>query len=112
MRIDRRHFIGRVAAASGVGLFDSHRAFSSLDAQLAFQEQSSPVRDESLPLPNASGIQHIVVVTMENRSCDHLLGWLPNANAKQDLTFPTLSGGTQNTLHWPDYQGCGHPGPD
>ena len=32
-----------------------------------------------LPDPALSGIDHIVLVTMENRSFDHLLGWLPNA---------------------------------
>lgn len=35
-------------------------------------------------------IKHIVVVMMENRSFDHLLGWLPNANGKQaGLSYPT-----------------------
>ena len=29
-----------------------------------------------LPNPTSSGIEHIVVVMMENRSFDHLLGWL------------------------------------
>ncbi|MFC0401558.1 alkaline phosphatase family protein [Paraburkholderia rhizosphaerae] len=33
----------------------------------------------ALPDPGASGIDHIVLVTMENRSFDHLLGWVPNA---------------------------------
>lgn len=33
----------------------------------------------ALPDPALSGIDHIVLVTMENRSFDHLLGWLPNA---------------------------------
>ena len=35
------------------------------------------------PDPSSSGIDHIVVVTMENRSFDHLLGWLPGANGMQ-----------------------------
>jgi phospholipase C len=29
-----------------------------------------------LPAPDASGIDHIVVVMMENRSFDHYLGWV------------------------------------
>ena len=33
----------------------------------------------ALPAPASSGIDHIVLVTMENRSFDHLLGWVPNA---------------------------------
>jgi len=38
----------------------------------------------------SSLIKHIVVVMIENRSSDHFLGWLPNADGKQaDLcTFP------------------------
>ena len=71
------------------------------------------VMDE-LPPPNESGLEHIVVVTMENRSFDHFLGWLPGANGKQaGLSYPDAS----NALHAtyplaPDYQGCGHPDPD
>jgi phospholipase C len=33
----------------------------------------------ALPDPVSSGIDHIMLVTMENRSFDHLLGWVPNA---------------------------------
>ena len=37
----------------------------------------------SLPEPARSGIDHIVVVMMENRSFDHYLGWLPGADGRQ-----------------------------
>ena len=33
--------------------------------------------------PEASGIEHIVWVMMENRSFDHFLGWLSHANGRQ-----------------------------
>ena len=33
----------------------------------------------ALPDPASSGIDHIVLVTMENRSFDHYLGWVPGA---------------------------------
>ena len=36
-----------------------------------------------LPRPGRSGIEHVVVVMMENRSFDHLLGWLPGADGRQ-----------------------------
>ncbi|HEY8296166.1 MAG TPA: alkaline phosphatase family protein, partial [Micrococcaceae bacterium] len=36
-----------------------------------------------LPPPNASGIDHIIVVMMENRSFDHFTGWMPGADGKQ-----------------------------
>jgi phospholipase C len=72
----------------------------------------------SMPAPQASGIDHIVVVTMENRSFDHLLGWLPNADGRQSgLSYSDTTGNVHST-HWlaapptPDYTGCGHPDPD
>ena len=68
----------------------------------------------ALPAPQNSGIDHIVVVTMENRSFDHLLGWMPGANGKQaGLSYMDKSG-VAHTTHWlaPDYTGCGHPDPD
>jgi len=37
----------------------------------------------ALPDPATSGIDHVVLVTMENRSFDHLLGWVPNAETAQ-----------------------------
>jgi phospholipase C len=68
----------------------------------------------SLPPRATSGVDHIVVVMMENRSFDHLLGWFPGANGKQaNLTYLDQSN-TPHTTHplAPDYQGCGHPDPD
>lgn len=68
----------------------------------------------SLPDPEMSGINHIVVVMMENRSFDHLLGWVPGANGKQaGLSFTDTNGTAHATFHLaPDFQGCGHPDPD
>ena len=60
-------------------------------------------------------IQHIVVCMMENRSFDHLLGWLPNANGNQaGLSFTDTTGKVHSTyaLAPQDYTGCGHPDPD
>jgi phospholipase C len=68
----------------------------------------------SLPAPQDSGIDHIVLVTMENRSFDHFFGWLPNANGRQaGLSYTDNSGATHST-YWlaPDYTGCGHSDPD
>jgi phospholipase C len=51
---------------------------------------------------------------MENRSFDHLLGWLPEANGKQaGLTYLDRFGRRRSTHPLaPDFQGCGHPDPD
>jgi phospholipase C len=70
--------------------------------------------DVALPNPGASGLEHVVVVTMENRSFDHFLGWLPAADGRQaGLAYPDRSGVEHPTYGLaPDYQGCGHPNPD
>jgi phospholipase C len=67
-----------------------------------------------LPQPEASGIDHIVLVTMENRSFDHFLGWLPQADGQQEqLGYLDRTGVLQMTHRLaPDFQGCGHPDPD
>ena len=44
---------------------------------------SSRAQTGALPSPEHSGITHIVVVMMENRSFDHFLGWLPGADGQQ-----------------------------
>jgi phospholipase C len=63
------------------------------------------------PLPD---IQHVVLVMMENRSFDHVLGWVPGADGEQaGLSYPDRSGQMQATAPLaPDYQGCGHADPD
>jgi phospholipase C len=62
----------------------------------------------------APDIQQVVLVMMENRSFDHLLGWLPNADGKQaGLQFPNKTGGYSQTHELaPDYTGCAYPDPD
>src|ERR1051325_5530565 len=69
---------------------------------------------QPLPSPENSGIEHIVVVTMENRSFDHFLGWLPNADGKQaGLTYVDSSGASHPTHTLaPDWTGCGSHDPD
>jgi phospholipase C len=72
------------------------------------------VRAGRLPDPRRSGLDHVVVVTMENRSFDHMLGWLPGADGRQaGLTYVDKRGLAQPTDRLaPDFQGCGHPDPD
>src|SRR5215471_3837302 len=75
---------------------------------------ATPQNQPALPSPTTSGVDHIVVVTMENRSFDHLLGWHPTADARQrGLSYPDELGRLQPTTPLaPDYQGCAHPDPD
>jgi phospholipase C len=66
-----------------------------------------------LPNPAHSGLDHIVVVLMENRSFDHYLGWLPGANGKQaGLRYPDNDGAMHGTHHLTERQGCGFNDPD
>lgn len=66
-----------------------------------------------LPSPGKSGISHVVVVMMENRSFDHFFGWLPNANGEQaGLSYPNTSGQMVSTFHLTHYQNCWGADPD
>ena len=61
-----------------------------------------------------SQIKHIVVAMMENRSFDHFLGWLPNANGKQaGLSYVDVNGVSHPTHELaPEWTGCGYNDPD
>jgi len=98
--VSRREFLKTAGAAGGGALL-----LGSVGSVFA--------KTTSLPRPNKSGIDHIVLVTMENRSFDHFLGWLPGANGMQGgLSFTDTLGNTFPTYHLTDYQGCGHADPD
>jgi phospholipase C len=73
---------------------------------------AQPVRP-ALPSPQSSGIDHIVVVMMENRSFDHFLGWVPGADGKQaGLTFTDRYAHKHRTFHRTAYSSCGFNDPD
>ena len=59
-------------------------------------------------------IQHIVVVMMENRSFDHLLGWHPTADGVQaGLSYADDAGHVEPTYALaPEYMGCEFNDPD
>jgi len=75
---------------------------------------ADPKGKTGLPKPDKSGIKHVVVAMMENRSFDHFLGWLPGADGRQAGLVYTDSLGNAYETHplAPDFQGCGHPDPD
>jgi phospholipase C len=103
-KLSRRQFLYGSAAALG-----SLSAGRSL--LWAAEAAARPVR---LPRPERSGIDHIVVAMMENRSFDHLLGWLPNAGGRQvGLRYTDKQGVAHKTYPLaPDFQGCSHADPD
>ena len=71
----------------------------------------------TLPNPADSGIDYIVVVMMENRSYDHMLGWVPGGDGIQaGAQYLDKNGVMQSTFRLsqnPDYgfQGCGKEDP-
>lgn len=59
---------------------------------------------------NKTGIDHIVVVMMENRSFDHFLGWLPNANGIGVAADGTIVNAARfESLRYPTPQGRKFP---
>jgi phospholipase C len=103
MGITRRDFLRDLTIASGVAA-----AGNWLSSDAVAQSTSA------LPHPTASGIEHIVVVTMENRSFDHVLGWLPNAEGRQaGLYYRDAHGKLHPTFPLaPDDTGCAFADPD
>src|SRR5689334_17663408 len=94
----RRQFLKQTALASGALALGSRAGFAA---------------KSGLPNPRNSGIEHIVLATMENRSFDHLLGWLPGADGSQAGLAYLDSSGVSHPTHplAPDYHGCLHPDP-
>jgi phospholipase C len=98
--LTRRRFLGSAAAALA--------AAGQLEAVARAAAAAA-----TLPRPERSGLDHVVVVMMENRSFDHVLGWLPGADGKQaGLTYVDANGASHSTFPLaPDFQGCAHPDP-
>jgi phospholipase C len=107
--IDRRSFLraGLGAAALGAASAAGLGASSSASARAGGGGSSLPAN------PADSGIDHIVVVMMENRSFDHYFGWVAGADGKQaGLQYLDRYGQPQPTHHLTDVQGCNNPDPD
>jgi phospholipase C len=66
-----------------------------------------------LPPPELSGIDHIVVLMMENRSFDHMLGWVHGANGVQaGRSFVDTSGQSHDSFALTLFQNCASADPD
>ena len=102
--INRRGFLkGSAAAAAALG------GVNALGGCAA-----SPGEVGVAPGPaGEAGIEHIIVVMMENRSFDHLLGWLPGADGKQaGLAFVDRNGVEHETHRMTTSVSCGFDDPD
>ena len=108
---NRRKFLQGIAAASGAAMLTK---FGDLPIAKALNHQTEALLSKTLPIPDKTGVDHIVVVMMENRSFDHLFGWIPGADGRQaGLIFQDGDGVPHDTHHLlNDFTGCGHPDPD
>jgi phospholipase C len=101
--LSRRTFLRLMAASGGIGLAEG-------GGLLAGQASAAGLPAAA---PGAGGISHVVVLMLENRSFDHLLGWLPGADGNQARNFPAPDGNLYpNYPLAPDFQGCGYSDPD
>jgi len=109
VNLSRRAFVSSALRASGTVLLASQLGRSSAHSTGADAPSSTP----ALPHPEMSGIDHVVVVMMENRSFDHFLGWLPNADGRQGgLSYRDPQGTLHPTFHQTQLNGCGFADPD
>jgi phospholipase C len=104
MALSRRQLLARGSALAGAAALSGLPQWTRAAAA-----QPAP----RLPAPAQSGIDHIVVVMMENRSFDHFLGWLPGADGKQaGLVYTDAAGVEHSTYHLSEFQGCSYADPD
>jgi phospholipase C len=106
MAITRRRFLA--GAAGGAGALITAGALRGPAARVL----GTTTR---LPSPASSGVEHIVVLCMENRSFDHMLGWVPDADGAQaGLRYRHAETGAMQATHrlTPDFQGCALQDPD
>ena len=116
--VDRRTFVKGALGASGtvllgaVGGAGAGRAAGAAERAASAAERARSAQ-AALPPPAKSGIEHVIVVMMENRSFDHFLGWLPHADGRQaGLSYADPQGTPQATFHQTQFNGCGFTDPD
>jgi phospholipase C len=107
----RRRFLAGVAGAAGALALPGYGASVG-----AVTVPGTRGGRSALPNPEDSGIDHIVQVMMENRSYDHMLGWVPKSDGIQSQVFTHIDGRQVETFHLASdaaygYQGCGWEDP-
>src|SRR5260221_7752552 len=100
--LTRRKFLTLMGASAGAAATGSE-----LLSQAAASASAARFRGGS------DGVEHVVVLMMENRSFDHFLSWLPDADGRHDMTYLSTDGNVYpNYPLAPDFQGCGYSDPD
>jgi phospholipase C len=100
--LTRRKFLTLMGASAGVAATGSE-----LLSQAAASASAARLRRD------VDGVEHVVVLMMENRSFDHFLSWLPDADGRHDMRYLSTDGNVyRNYALAPDFQGCGYSDPD
>jgi len=88
--LSRRDFLAQLAVAAGA-------------TALGCRDTSDPDPD---PVEEP-GIDHVIVVTMENRSFDHLLGWVPGVDGfPHDVSYLDANGIAHSPHHLTQFRSC------
>lgn len=77
MSFARRGVIALASSLAAIGLGSQAKSAPS-------PESTDPQKNSDLPNPADAPFDTVVVLMMENRSFDHVLGWLPGANGRQE----------------------------
>src|SRR4051794_11773402 len=115
MSIDRRRFLtlgaGTAAAAALAACASDDAGTAGSPGTSTASRRSS--RPQPVGDPKRAPFDHVVILMMENRSFDHLLGWLPGADGRQaGLSYPDLDGKSHPTWdNGDDWQGCAYEDP-
>jgi phospholipase C len=106
----RREFLERTAVAAGL----TATLGAALSPDTVVAAAADRQRRRRLPAPRNLPIDTFVVLMMENRSFDHYLGWMPNADGRQaGLHYTDDEGRRFATRHLTgDFQGCAFEDPD
>jgi phospholipase C len=113
--LSRREFLGAVGGAAGLVAIGGLEACSSGGGSKKPAASASPVVKGvgGVTDPSKAPFDTVVVLMMENRSFDHLLGWVPGADGKQaGLSYPAFHGGAAQTAALgSNTQACGDKDP-
>jgi phospholipase C len=102
LMLTRRTFLQLMGASTGAALTGTEYL------------SATAARAVTARFPHGSrGVEHVVILMMENRSFDHFLSWLPGADGRHNMTYLSTDGNVyRNYALAPDFQGCGYSDPD
>src|SRR2546421_466492 len=106
--MNRRRFLSTAAGAAAAAAL-----LPSCSGSAKTRASATSLPRGGLGDPRQAPFDTVVLLTMENRSFDHLLGWFPGADGRQaGLTYADSAGTSHRT--WPiapDWQGWRYADP-